>query len=154
MTILDPKTGLNRRKLVCPRCSKSSGYVHLGLRDCAGICNTCKTFNIGLQANQARCEVCKSEDIKMTQVPADMSLPKICKDCLAAMAAEAEIVQKGGIFWTCIACNNTGMIEAGHPLAVFVRRQAGVEAPDPCVAQLDKTSCPVCREDHRLENLV
>jgi len=152
MVILDPTRGANKRDLVCPRCSQKNGSVILGIREYAGICNACKMFNVGLSETDTACQVCKSIDIKPKRVPPNMPLPKLCDACLKELAGEAEVLKAGGIFWQCLACGSTGMLGGCHPLAIATRKQAGVVAPNPCGVKFDKTSCPVCCKDLKLEN--
>lgn len=146
MVIADPKEGLNTRKLVCPRCSKQSGIVHLGANKFAGICPACKTFNIGLADTFSACEKCGCTDIKPRVVPPDIELPKICDTCMTEIVKTSDLFKAGGVVWKCDACGNTGTAEPQHPIALAARAKGKIMAPEPCLALLSEKTCPVCLE--------
>jgi hypothetical protein len=146
VVLYDVKGSSNPRKCVCPRCGKDTGVVHLGAHKYAAICNTCKTFNVGLPDTLSACQVCESTDIRPTVVPPDMPLPKICQTCQEEIAASSETIRKGGILWRCEDCGNTGTVTHDHEIAIMMRDRMQCFAPEPCGAVLDKDICPVCNE--------
>lgn len=142
--LLHPRKGRNTRKLVCPRCSKSSGEIALGCKEFAAICQSCKSFNIGLDVNTSKCPSCFAQGLKPEFVPEEMALPKMCDSCLEEMAAQRAVLERGGILWQCEVCGNTGTLGGNHQMAKDVREKTGVKPPDACIAILDETTCPVC----------
>jgi len=144
--ILDPKRGENTRELACPVCKKVLGKIALGIRGYSATCPQCKTKAFGLARDDKHCSQCEFKGLKPRRIPKDEQLPKYCPDCLTRTANTEKICREGGVFWECLACGNQGTAEANHPIAVAVRQQTGIQAPEPCGAKLDKTSCPVCLE--------
>lgn len=70
-------------------------------------------------------------------VPAE----QLCARCIDEVTTFKNEVVKGGVFWHCGGCNKYGVIKADTPLAKATRKEAGIEAPEPCGLQFE-----VCME--------
>jgi len=61
-----------------------------------------------------------------------------------ACKEQIQIVKDGGVFFKCKDCGANGAIKKDAPLAKAVRKQMGIEAPEPCGVEFTKKDCPVC----------
>jgi rubrerythrin len=147
---LHKELGVNPRLTYCPQCGgESNELLLLGNTNKVYRCEACNTPHIG-RPKRGKCMNCGHGSVPFERELDRMEkLPgSICDSCQEKNAAVAEEVAKGGIHWRCSDCGSAGAIKAGHPLAVRVREQMGIEPPDPCGIEFSKEEmCPVCSED-------
>ena len=125
----------------CRNCGEDVGLALLGRDENKFTCRSCSTVSFGSK----KCLKCDSRDGSVSVIGDQEKLPtEICDKCQAQAKAMAEVVRDGGIYFHCKDCPANGVIRAQSDLAVDVRRHMGIEAPDPCGVELDKTSCPAC----------
>ena len=67
-----------------------------------------------------------------------------CDCCKAEMAMMADVVRKGGIYWKCDKCGNSGVIQADSATAKQVRLAAKTPAPKSIGIDFEPDQCPVC----------
>lgn len=75
-----------------------------------------------------------------------------CEECKKEIeeqeAREREVLEAGGIYFTCEDCGVQAMIAGTHEIAKEVREKTGVEAPHPCGVKFTKKECPFCRKEN------
>ena len=146
---LHKKKGVNPKLTFCVRCGgKAEEIILLGANDGKYECSTCGMISFGHQP-QGRCPRCK-QDYLMTRignVDEHEKLPayEYCDDCIKEIKDHKEIVAKGGVYWKCSKCNNSGVIKVSAPLAAQVRKQHKIDPPGECGIDFEGTYlCPVC----------
>lgn len=125
---LHPEKGLNPRLTFCPRCGNDTDEIIL------------------LGASKAFGDVADYE-----RIPA-LEFCNTCKEELALFEAE---VAKGGVYWRCSTCRNSGVFTSDSLIAKKVRDISGIKSPKPCGIDFTndrKDLCPVCAKNIKGEN--
>ena len=160
--------GVNPFLTTCPRCGGTGPEIILvGSRDYKDICEVCGQVYIGgadpktkregclrerLGANDEKVR-CNSVHFRRESLEENEKLPGgLCHDCEAELKVHEEVVAAGGIYWKCADCKRAGVIKHTSPLAGLVRKDAGIEPPDPVGVEFAKEpinglSCPACGPD-------
>ena len=157
----------------CPICGKvGEEIVFLGLHDFYEACPRCgiRAYG-GFERPQGRgkakeCPACGKQihriDTKRVRIQKGENVTKVCKSCLAEMAAEEkrqqEIVEAGGIYWQCSICGRHGVILPDAEIAKDFRTTTqggkyGLPNPDgkypPCAIDFGGSDeCPGCNKEH------
>jgi rubrerythrin len=111
-------------------------------------CSLCGMTHFGYpRRGVCQAKGCHANVTKERTLEDNEKLPatQFCDDCKKEVAEHAEVVKGGGIYWKCKDCNSEGVIRAESELAIKVRKQAGIEPPDPVGFEWDKTWCPKCK---------
>lgn len=151
---LHKELGVNPRLTVCPQCGGDGPeLLLLGATNKIYRCAECNTPHVG-RPKGGKCQKCGHCHVPFERELTSMErLPgSICDKCSELNERCAEMVRAGGIHWQCADCGSAGAIKAEHPLAIHVREQTGIAAPDPVGLEFTKEpqnglSCPACGSD-------
>lgn len=147
--LLHKEHGVNSRLTFCPQCgAEGNEIVMLGAHDGIYSCIACGQKHIGRPKNRT-CQACGGVVKFERTVGQHERLPgSICDECQEKNRAVEQEVARGGIYWRCIDCGSAGALVAENPIAVAVRKQSGIKAPDPVGLEMSKKEgCPVCGSD-------
>jgi len=143
---LHPEKFLNPYMTVCPQCGEEANELILvGVHDTVYRCVSCGMKHIGRPKGGA-CQKCFSGVVEDRKLEDNERLPasQPCEKCQKLNEAANTMVAAGGIHWKCKKCGSSGAIKADHPYAKDVRKQMGIEPPDPCGIEFDEDTCPLC----------
>ena len=144
--ILHKELGLNPKIASCTQCGEPTNALLL-----LGHNNYVVTCTCGVQqlapAKTVRCTACDRIATNCRELDEyEYNIPYgLCQTCDDRQKAVQQEVAAGGVFWRCTTCHSEGAIKKEHPLAIEVRTQMGIDAPDPCGVEIN--SCPVCQKD-------
>lgn len=139
--------GVNPFLTFCPRCGgESQELLLLGANDKVYTCDSCGKNHIG---GGFRCQECKGNLSFSRHLREGERLPAtdICDSCKKEIKEHREEVERGGVYWKCDKCHNSGIIKAGTDLAVATREVHKLEAPVPCGIDFTDNAealCPIC----------
>ena len=156
MIRLHKEHGVNPRLTFCPRChGEANELMLLGTSDKKYQCQTCNLIHYG-HPRLGRCQSskCKSHDIKFIGVIEEherLPASQPCDTCQKELSLHASVVAKGGVYWKCTKCGNSGVIKHTSPFSTMVRKAHGLNTPDsagvfkPCGIDFEgKEQCPIC----------
>ena len=143
--------GVNPVLSYCCRChGESSELFLLGANDGIYECSMCQTKQIGQsKLNHCPDKYCHGFMKKIRSVDEYEKLPSSepCETCKLELKSHKEEVAKGGVYWKCDKCHNSGVIKVTSDFAAEVRKAHNIFAPDPCGVDFTDdadTMCPVC----------
>ena len=145
---LSEKYGLNPAMVKCERCGHDTGEIALLGRMLHYRCRSCQVLIIGKRPKECpHCKTGRSFE-SLGEFDGSVGIKRgFCDDCEVEIAEHEAMVAEGGIFWKCRACRREGVIKPGNSYANAVRRQTGIEAPEPVGVEFSGDHpCPVCLE--------
>jgi len=141
---LHKEKGLNPHMVKCVYCGEIESIALVGARDKKFRCATCNIVYVGT----SKCPQCGTRGEYEGTLEDGEYLSGVCEKCKRDLEHEdvlfKEEIKKGGVYFRCIGCGASGVIIAEHPIAINARKKLGIEAPDPCGAELP--NCPNCPE--------
>jgi rubrerythrin len=144
---LSKDRGINPRMSTCVRCgSDGTTLALIGDSDHLFDCRACGKKVLG-KKRQRKCPGCGVKgslayDRRLGESePIPMGLCQTCEDSDKELE---EVVKEGGVYWKCADCDRSGALRAQSQLAQAVRKQLGVEAPNPAGCEFTKDDCPAC----------
>lgn len=142
---LHPTKGVNPKMTVCRGCGKDVGIALIGAEDWIYKCKDCGANFIGRPDPGVPCRKEHHTIEKVREIGEHEKLPiELCDECAKKEEAAANAVKEGGVFWRCTDCGSNGAILAESPMAIAVRKQLNIKAPNPCGVEFSKKDCPVC----------
>lgn len=144
--------GVNPRLMICPQCGEDTGVALIGAHESKTQCSDCGTICYGgypRGPGNRRCQKpgCFGTYHRIGAIEEREKIPgDLCDKCADLNKQVAEVVTQGGIHFHCEDCGAAGAIRPDHPLSIAVRKQMGIEAPNPCGIELTKKECPQCHE--------
>ncbi len=133
--------GLDPHLTYCPRCGGDGTGLTLGaLRKATLEDGRVVYAQLGKTARTAKDLGLQPFELNWVDVDEHERVPdsSICDECEQEVALHKKEVDLGGVYFRCLACSTTGVIKHNHALAVSVRKDAGVKAPEPIGVEFDK----------------
>lgn len=150
---LHPTKGVNPRLTICPRCGKDGPeLILMGTRDYYVTCPSCGMRGYG-GFEDGRCPKCKAYASERTPIGDHERIPgSLCQECKDEIKLHRELVEAGGVYWSCKDCHGEGVIKGTSDFAKHFRAHAeGGKYKDPVNGKypaigvaFDKTNCPAC----------
>lgn len=154
--LLSKKHGVNPSIALCSRCGEETGEIML-LGKCHEYkCSACGATTYGIMAGKKKeCPQCGSPKIDLiaadVQVPMNLKSGEICEKCKALDMEHVALVRRGGVYWKCQTCGSAGVIRPGTPIALMVRHETQIVAPNPVGIEFTSENCPACQTKENKE---
>lgn len=146
---LHPTRGVNTHLTMCSRCGcDMDELILLGANEHIMKCDRCGVRSIGGRPKGDVCPECEQRTTwhrdgtvgEHDRLPAS----QLCEACKLELDNMRAIVTAGGIYWRCSDCGANGAISPEAGMSSAVRRQMGIEPPDPCGVEFSRDDCPAC----------
>ncbi len=142
---LSEKHGVNATLTYCPRCGREGREILLVGKAIDYECESCHGHVIGIRPSS--CPHCEKSVGFISHGEFDgleqRLSGELCESCEKEVTEFDEILKEGGIFWKCSDCKKEGMLRKCE-LTESVRKEMGIEAPNPCGIEFSKKDCPAC----------